>query len=162
MSQDQEEMMQLKAMKFAQQELMNSCPAKTLIGAAMGFAMGGLFGLFMSSADNALDDKFLRLSVREQTAITFKEMGAKAMSSAKSFGVLTAIFVSSECAIETIRGKDDQYNQLLSGCFTGAFLSRTGKSLLILAGVQAMGIGCVGFAAFSAAIETYMHRTRHN
>lgn len=31
------------------QSLMESCPAKTVISGGMGFALGGMFGLFMSS-----------------------------------------------------------------------------------------------------------------
>ncbi|KAJ3365929.1 Mitochondrial import inner membrane translocase subunit tim22 [Kappamyces sp. JEL0680] len=89
--------------------------------------MGGLFGLFMSSADNALDDKFLRLTVKEQTVITFKDMMRKSYGTAKTFGVLSAIFVSTECITESIRGKEDKYNGIISGCVTGAILSRGGR-----------------------------------
>lgn len=107
--------------------------------------MGALFGLFMSSADNALDDKFLRLTVKEQATITFKEMMKKSYGTAKvgqsaanltgtaqrqlmqTFGVLSAVFVSTECITESIRGKEDRYNALISGCVTGAILSRSGK-----------------------------------
>jgi hypothetical protein len=80
----------------------------------------------MSSADNALDDKFLRLSIREQTAITFKDMMKKSYGTAKTFGVLSAVFVSTECITESIRGKEDKYNGVISGCVTGAIVSRTG------------------------------------
>jgi hypothetical protein len=88
-----------------------------------------LFGMFMSSADTALDDKFLRLSVREQATITAKDIGRKALSSAKTFGVLSAVFVSTECITESIRGKDDMYNGVISGCVTGAILSRSGTAV---------------------------------
>ena len=80
----------------------------------------------MSSADTALDDKFLRLSVKEQTVITAKDIARKSLSSAKTFGVLSAIFVSTECITESIRGKEDAYNGIISGCITGAILSRSG------------------------------------
>ena len=33
---------------------MESCPAKTVISGGMGFALGGAFGLFMSSVSVAL------------------------------------------------------------------------------------------------------------
>lgn len=88
----------------------------------------------MSSADTALDDKFLRLTVKEQATITFKEMSKKALGSAKTFGVLSAVFVSTECITESIRGKEDSYNALISGCVTGAIVSRS-------AGLQAMALG---------------------
>lgn len=32
--------------------IMESCPAKTVMAGTMGFAMGGLFGLFMASVSN--------------------------------------------------------------------------------------------------------------
>ena len=101
----------------------------------------------MSSADNALDDKFLRLTVKEQTVITAKDMARKSLSTAKTFGVLSAIFVSTECITESIRGKDDAYNGVISGCITGAILSRSGTFhftialTVFVAGLQAMGLG---------------------
>ena len=152
---EQELQMMQKVQEFQMQEIMTSCPAKFVIGSVGGFGLGGLFGLFMSSADNAMDDKFLKMSAKEQAKITLKQIGQKAWSSAKTFGVLSAVFVSSECITETIRGKDDHYNSLISGCATGAILARH-------AGIQAMGAGCVGFSLFQMAIETYMHSTRHD
>lgn len=145
----------LKNQQMIMTEWMSSCPVKAAMGAGAGFALGGLFGLFMSSADNALDDKFLRMTAKEQAKITLQQVGSKMMSSAKTFGVLSAVFVSTECVTESIRGKEDSYNALISGCATGAILSRN-------AGIQAMGIGCVGFTAFQLAIDQYMHHTRHN
>jgi import inner membrane translocase subunit TIM22 len=35
------------------QTLMESCPAKTVISGTMGFALGGVFGLFMASVCGA-------------------------------------------------------------------------------------------------------------
>ena len=40
-------------------------------------------------------------------------------------------------------------NGIAAGCVTGGILG-------LSAGPQAAGVGCVGFAAFSAAIEYYM------
>ena len=34
------------------QAAMESCPVKTVISGGMGFALGGMFGLFMSSVGN--------------------------------------------------------------------------------------------------------------
>ena len=87
---------------------------------------GGLFGLFMASGAGNMDDKFLRLSAKEQAVITFKELRHKSFTSAKTFAFLSAVFVSTECVTESIRGKEDRYNGLISGCVTGAVLSRSG------------------------------------
>jgi import inner membrane translocase subunit TIM22 len=115
-----------KAQEMFMSEAMNSCPGKTIIGAGAGFGLGALMGLFLSSSDNVLDDKFLRLTASEQAKITAKQVGAKALSTAKTFGVLSAVFSSTECITEAIRAKDDHYNALISGCITGAIISRSG------------------------------------
>lgn len=47
------------------------------------------------------------------------------------------------------RGKNDLKNGVAAGCITGGILGAK-------AGPQAAGVGCVGFAAFSAAIDYYM------
>jgi import inner membrane translocase subunit TIM22 len=39
----------------------------------------------------------------------------------------------------------------MAGCLTGGILASS-------AGPQAAAVGCVGFAAFSAAIDSYMRR----
>ena len=80
----------------------------------------------MASGAGNMDDKFLRLSAREQAVITFKELRQKSFASAKTFAALSAVFVSTECVTESIRGKEDRYNGLISGCVTGAVLSRSG------------------------------------
>jgi hypothetical protein len=125
-SEIQQQLMQQKAQEMFMTELMNSCPAKTVLGGGAGFALGALFGLFMSSADNALDDKFLRLTAKEQAKITARQVGQKALSTAKTFGVLSAVFATTECITESIRAKEDQYNGIIAGCVTGAILSRSG------------------------------------
>lgn len=47
------------------------------------------------------------------------------------------------------RAKNDLTNGIAAGCITGGALGAK-------AGPQAAAIGCVGFAAFSAAIDSYM------
>ena len=41
------------------QAAMESCPAKTVMAGGMGFALGGLFGLFMSSVRRSNPAKFM-------------------------------------------------------------------------------------------------------
>lgn len=89
------------------------------------------------------------MPLRRQLAIGLKDMGKSAYGSAKNFGVIGAIFAGSECCIEGFRAKNDLYNGVAAGCFTGATLAAK-------AGPQAMAFGCGGFAAFSAAIDWYM------
>ena len=59
-----------------------------------------------------------------------------------------AMFSGLECASEKIRGRHDVGNELAAGCATGAALA-AGQ------GIQAQCLGCVGFAAFSYAINVF-------
>ena len=97
-------------------------------------------------------------------------MGSRSFSSAKNFGLVGAIFAGTECCIEGVsvdstgmavfwivlrkifmqyRAKNDLTNGIAAGCLTGGALGAK-------AGPQAAALGCAGFAAFSAAIDTYM------
>ncbi|KAI9846354.1 MAG: Mitochondrial import inner membrane translocase subunit tim22 [Sclerophora amabilis] len=133
---------------------MESCPAKTVIAGGMGFALGGAFGLFMSSMSydtplSAQGQQMADLPMREQLRRGFKDMGTRSYSSAKNFALVGAIFSGTECCIEGFRAKNDLYNGIAAGCLTGGALGAK-------AGPQAAAIGCAGFAAFSAAIDAYM------
>jgi import inner membrane translocase subunit TIM22 len=86
---------------------------------------------------------------REQLRRGFKDMGARSWSSAKNFGIVGALFSGTECCIEGLRAKNDMKNGIAAGCITGGILGAK-------AGPQAAAAGCVGFAAFSAAIDAYM------
>jgi len=89
------------------------------------------------------------LPFRQQLKLGLKDMARSSYSSAKNFGMIGAIFSGTECCIEGLRAKNDIWNGVIGGCLTGGALARN-------AGPQAVGIGCVGFAAFSAAIDSYM------
>lgn len=78
-------------------------------------------------------------------------MGARSYSSAKNFALVGALFSGTECCIEGLRAKNDLGNGVAAGCITGGILG--GR-----AGPQAAAAGCVGFAAFSAAIDAYMRQ----
>ena len=130
--------------------LSESCAFKTVLSGGAGFGLGALFGLFMSSlsmesTDAAIYDK----PFKEQMKIGFRDMGKKSFSTAKNFGLVGSIFAGSECCIEAFRAKNDLYNSASAGCFTGGVLGAK-------AGPQAAAFGCVGFAAFSTAIDWYM------
>lgn len=130
--------------------LSETCMFKTALSGGAGFALGGLFGLFMSSLEiQGTDHSIYDKPFKEQMKIGFKDMGKKSFSTAKNFAVVGSIFAGSECCIEAYRAKNDLYNSASAGCFTGAVLGAK-------AGPQAAAIGCAGFAAFSTAIDYYM------
>ncbi|KAF2455483.1 Tim17/Tim22/Tim23/Pmp24 family-domain-containing protein [Lineolata rhizophorae] len=146
---DQERQM-VKFMESA----VESCPFKTVMSGGAGFALGGAFGLFMSSmrydtpltpAGNAIS----QLPMRQQLREGLRDMGRSSLRSARNFGLIGAIFSGTECCIEGFRAKHDLANGVAAGCITGGALAVSG-------GPQAVGLGCVGFAAFSAAIDWYM------
>lgn len=133
---------------------MESCPAKTVIAGGMGFGLGGMFGIFMSSMryDTPMSGQSAAMQsipMREQLKTGFRDMGRSSWSSAKNFGYIGALFAGTECCIEGFRAKNELSNGVMAGCLTGGFLSRN-------AGPQAAALGCAGFAAFSGAIDYYM------
>jgi len=89
------------------------------------------------------------LPLRRQLAHGFRDMGKRSYGTAKNFGAVGALFSGIECGIEGLRAKNDLANGVAAGCATGAILARN-------AGPQAAAIGCAGFAAFSAAIDTWL------
>lgn len=124
----------------------------------IGFALGGAFGLFMSSMryDTPMGQNLpgttttmTDLPIRQQLKHGLKDMGKQSLSSAKNFGKIGAIFTGVECSIEGLRAKNDLWNGVAGGCITGGVLAMG-------AGPQAAAVGCAGFAAFSAAIDAYM------
>ncbi|KAF9904310.1 Mitochondrial import inner membrane translocase subunit tim22 [Linnemannia zychae] len=132
-----------------------NCPFKFVFGGVTGFALGGVFGIVMSSFEFAgpqLTPQLQELSTREQMKIMLKDMGNRSYSSAKNFAVVAAIFSSSECFIEGYRAKNDIYNGAAAGCFTGGVLAAKG-------GAKASAFGCAGFAAFSTAIDYWMRHS---
>ncbi|KAL2863226.1 translocation channel protein TIM22 [Aspergillus lucknowensis] len=145
---------QEQAMVKMMQNAMESCPLKTVISGTMGFGLGGVFGLFMASM--SYDSTFTPqgkavadLPWREAVRRGFKDMGSRSWSSAKNFGIVGALYSGTECCIEGLRAKNDLTNSVAAGCITGGILGAK-------AGPQAAAFGCVGFAAFSAAIDAYM------
>ena len=89
------------------------------------------------------------LPLKQQLKHGLRDMYRSSISSGKNFAKVGAIFSGTECAIEGLRAKNDLYNGVAGGCITGGVLARN-------AGPQAVAVGCLGFAAFSAAIDAYM------
>ncbi|EDO17974.1 hypothetical protein Kpol_1054p21 [Vanderwaltozyma polyspora DSM 70294] len=153
-------------------DFMTSCPGKFVISGVTGFALGGVFGLFMASMayDTPLHtptpggpvtipglkgplppnvQSIADLPFKQQMKLQFADMGKRSYSSAKNFGFMGMIYSGTECVVESVRAKNDIYNGVLAGCITGG-------GLAFKSGPQAALIGCAGFAAFSTAIDLYM------
>lgn len=152
------EQLQVLQMTKMMERAMESCPVRTVLAGGAGFALGGVFGLFMASMsyDTPLSGPgstaaLSSLPLRQQLKIGFKDMGSRSYSSAKNFAIVGTIFAGTECCIESLRAKHDIYNGISSGCITGGILAAS-------AGPKAAAMGCAGFAAFSAAIDYYMNR----
>lgn len=135
----------------AMNNMTESCLFKSILSGGTGFIIGGVFGLFMSSfsMDISMDHKIYDKSFKEQLKYGFRDMGKSSWSSAKNFGKVGAIFSGSECCIESYRAKNDIYNGISAGCFTGG-------ALTLKNGPKSMVLGCLGFSAFSAAIDYYL------
>ncbi|KAK5084372.1 Mitochondrial import inner membrane translocase subunit tim22 [Lithohypha guttulata] len=133
---------------------MESCLVKSIMAGGAGFALGGVFGLFMASMnyDTPLTPQgaeLTKLPMREQLRRGFKDMGTRSWSSAKNFGKIGFLYSICECTVEGFRAKNDLYNSAAGGLAAGAILARN-------AGPQAMLLGGAGFAAFSTGIDYYM------
>jgi hypothetical protein len=89
------------------------------------------------------------LPLKHQLRHGLKDMSTRSLTTGKSFALVGSIFAGTECCIEGFRAKNDLYNGVAAGCITGGALAAK-------AGPQAAAAGCLGFAAFSAAIEYYL------
>ncbi|GAA5840443.1 hypothetical protein JCM3775_004699 [Rhodotorula graminis] len=144
---------QMKQMRLVQ-EGMESPVAKAAISGAMGFALGAFFSLMGSSF--TIEDPFQRaqyegMHMKQKARVIFADMGKGMWRQGKGFGAVGALYAGTECVVEGFRAKNDLYNSVYAGLISGAVLAR--KS-----GPRAMVLGGMGFAAFSAAIDTYMRR----
>ncbi|QPG73137.1 Mitochondrial import inner membrane translocase subunit tim22 [Brettanomyces nanus] len=135
-------------------EFVASCPGKTVLSGASGFALGGFFGLFMVSMqyDQPLTGSVTHISelpLKQQMRLQMADMGKQTWRSAKNFGYIGMLYSAVECVLQSFRAKEDLFNGAAAGCITGA-------GLAIKSGPTAALTGCAGFAAFSLAIDTYM------
>jgi len=131
------------------ENIMLSCPFKGVMSFVIGGAMGGFLGLFSSSvAPHHLDPAIKQMTTRE----TLIDMKNTIGSHAKNFAVIGLMFASTECVIESYRAKSDYKNAMYSGFVTGGLLGYRAGAFSALFG------GC-GFAAFSLAIDYFMHNS---
>lgn len=138
-----------------------SCIFNIISHGAMGFLFGGALGLFLSGMSSSTistpESQMVTasgtvnstLTARQQARLIFRDMTSRTWRSAKSFGLIGALFTGFECSIESYRARHDVGNTLVAGCLTGGVLgAKTGPKSALL--------GCVGFAAFSTAIEHFL------
>lgn len=114
------------------------------VGGVAGLALGAVLAPFNNSTMANMETE--NLPMRDQFRRGMKEVGTQSKSWGKNLMVIGAVFSVSECFVEKTRGRKDRWNPIMGGCITGGALAAS-------AGPHAMGIGCAGFAAFSAAID---------
>ena len=74
-----------------------------IINSPIGFVLGGVFGMFMSSFEMAsTDPALLEAPMKQQLKHTAKDMAARSFSMAKNFAVVGALFSGTECIIEGV------------------------------------------------------------
>ncbi|KAJ3237865.1 Mitochondrial import inner membrane translocase subunit tim22 [Chytriomyces hyalinus] len=125
-------------------QLTEACPTKSVLALTAGFALGGVFGMFMSSMDMSSQmefEKYQNMSTREQIRHTLRDMGSRSYATAKNFAIVGAVFAGSECVIESYRAKNDIYNGVTAGCFTGAALAARGGPKAMATGYYYMRHG---------------------
>ncbi len=128
------------------QGVMESCAFKGCLSFVVGGALGGFLGLFSSSM--APHQTEVPMTAKE----TLLDMKRTIVSHGKNFAIIGLMFASTECVIESYRGKSDMKNAVYSGFVTGGLLGgRAGP-------MGAVWGGC-GFAAFSLAIDYFMHES---
>ncbi|KAF5285117.1 hypothetical protein FQA39_LY16806 [Lamprigera yunnana] len=129
----------------AVESVFESCAFKSAMSCVIGYGLGAAIGLFSSSIGPA------PTNIEEQSVRTvFREMKVTTLSYAKNFAIIGALFSAVECTIESSRGKSDWKNGTYAGAATGGLIG-------LRAGVKAGVVGAIGFAAFSTAIDYYMH-----
>lgn len=126
------------------QNIMESCPFRGCMSFVVGGALGAFIGLFSSSI--APHQTTVQMNTRE----TLIDMKNTIVSNGKNFAVIGLMFAGTECLIESYRGKSDLKNSVYSGFVTGGALG-------LRAGPMGAVYGGCGFAAFSLAIDYFMH-----
>jgi import inner membrane translocase subunit TIM22 len=124
-----------------------------ILAGAGGAVLGAVLGGFMHSMQ-PVDHMYLannpNLTTWEQVKIGYRGIGAACGRHGRMFSKIGVLFATLECLLERRRGGRDIPNGMYSGCIAGAMLSFS-------SGPSNAALGCVGFAAFSGAMERMMH-----
>ncbi|KAK0088135.1 hypothetical protein PV326_004939 [Microctonus aethiopoides] len=126
---------------------MESCVFKSVMSCVLGFGLGAAIGLFSASVGTNVTSVEKPQTARE----TFREIKNTTISHGKSFAAVGCVFSAIECCIESYRGQTDWKNGTYAGGLTGAIIG-------LRAGIKASIVGAAGFAAFSTAIDYYLHK----
>lgn len=129
------------------ERVMEHCGFKAGMALVLGYGLGMVFGLFTAGMDSSMPGAMGGLA-DQTTKQVVKEMKARSVSYGKNFAVVGCLFSSTECAVETFRGKSELVNGTIAGGLTGGMLG-------FRAGPQAALFGAAGFAIFSTAIDYY-------
>lgn len=141
--------------EFREQRMLSmaeSCMFKATMATVGGAAMGAVFGIFMSSmAGSSFETPVAvrEMSTREQMRHMWKDTKTKSRYFGKQFAVIGGLYTISQCAMAKWQASESVTTHVGAGCATGAMLGVKG-------GLGSMCMGCAGFAAFSAVMETYM------
>jgi import inner membrane translocase subunit TIM22 len=137
--------------------LTDSCAGKAAIGTIGGAGVGLIMGVFLGAMSDMTPPVTIvngrevpQAPLREQMRTTLRATGEKSLYWARNFAFITGVFGGSDCLVEKYRGTHDVWNEVISGCVTGAAMQAK-------QGPQAAAIGCGGFAAFSLIIDKVMH-----
>lgn len=118
--------------------------------------MGLLLGVFLGAMSDMnapvtiVDGRDVpQAPLREQARATLRATSEKSLYWCRQFAFITGVFSGSECLVEKFRGEHDVWNEVVSGCVTGAAIQAKN-------GPSAAAFGCTGFAAFSLIIHPFM------
>ncbi|KAL8566420.1 hypothetical protein ACOMHN_011998 [Nucella lapillus] len=128
--------------------IFESCAFKSSLSCVMGFALGGVFGLFTAS----VDPMSTMSTETPTTRMVLREMKNRSMSYGKNFAMVGFMFAGTECLLESYRGKSDFANGPLSGGIVGGIIG-------FRAGLKPGLLGAAGFAAFSTLIDYFLRHT---
>ncbi|CAD7974724.1 unnamed protein product [Amoebophrya sp. A120] len=124
------------------------CFFRAVGAGVMGYGLGILLGGFFHSMQ-PVDLSYGHLSTAEQIRMSYKGFGASCKRMGRNFAKVGMVYSTTECLIEKERGCKELINAVYAGCATGGFLA-------FQSGPAGMATGCLGFAAFSLAIEQLM------
>ncbi|XP_076452818.1 mitochondrial import inner membrane translocase subunit Tim22-like [Babylonia areolata] len=128
--------------------IFESCAFKSSMSCVMGFALGGVFGLFTAS----VDPMSTMSTETPTTRMVLTEMKNRSLSYGKNFAMIGAMFAGTECLLESYRGKSDMANGPLSGAIVGGVIG-------FRAGLKPGLLGAAGFAAFSTVIDYFLRHS---
>lgn len=131
------------------QRFMEGCFVRGAMAGSAGYGLGVMLGGFFFSMQHVDTTQYTHLSTAEQVKLSYRGFGSSCTRMARNFSKVGMVYSMSECLIEKERGCHEMANAIYAGCATGGFLAMHG-------GPGAMATGCLGFAAFSAAIESFM------